>query len=117
MTLKIGDRVINKNVLDAGIGYVVSNEKDGYIKVNYKNYDYGICNDPVSCLEIVTDKSGTARDEMSLRDYIAIKAMGAMITKHEAVIGYDVNTMDIIRKSISKGAYKYADAMLAERDK
>ena len=52
-------------------------------------------------------------DGMSLRDYIAVAAMQqAMLSPTRAG-----TTMSEILRQVSKAAYQFADAMLAERDK
>lgn len=53
---------------------------------------------------------------MSLRDYIAIKAMQSMIGKDLDLHFAGKSNAEMLA-AISSGAYKYADAMLAERDK
>ena len=54
---------------------------------------------------------------MTLRDYFAAKAMQALIMKIELTVSKaDCEHLHIEKwKAISKGAYKYADAMLEEK--
>ena len=62
--------------------------------------------------EVFTNAPG-----MTLRDYFAAKAMQALIMKIELTVSKaDCEHFHIEKwKAISKGAYKYADAMLEEK--
>lgn len=78
---------------------------------------------------IVKDGMIELTSQLSVRDYFAAKAMQAMIAKSPFVgndlsesvnLGTPVLTdeeMMGLRNGISHGAYLYADAMLAEREK
>ena len=50
--------------------------------------------------------AGTGFQGMTLRDYFAAKALQAHIT----------NNLNLRPEDVAKWAYKYADAMLAERE-
>ena len=52
---------------------------------------------------------------MTLRDYFASKAMGRMIT-HDTIQWCQAHDQDVF-EVIAKESYKYADAMLKEREK
>ena len=53
--------------------------------------------------------------EISLRDYFAAKAMSAMELKDDGKrVGDAIGLMEA--KWVARAAYRYADAMLAERD-
>jgi len=59
---------------------------------------------------------------MSLRDWFAGQAMQALIGKHKALSNNGeyapkVDCEYTFRSSLASGAYAYADAMIAERDK
>ena len=67
---------------------------------------------------------GEKYEGMTLRDYFAAKALQAIITKMPAVdtqgdLGRKVKfeELDDTKKLFAFSAYKYADAMLAERSK
>jgi hypothetical protein len=70
---------------------------------------------------------GGAFGGISVRDYFAAKAMAALILKSDAleqivfndnvVVGASDDELKLQRDAVSSGAYLYADAMLAERDK
>jgi hypothetical protein len=52
---------------------------------------------------------------MTLRDYFAAKALQAMIGKNPATVDNEYITPEV--RSLVRGAYSYADAMLSERAK
>lgn len=60
-----------------------------------------------------------ARDGMSLRDWFAGMAMQAIIAKGEVCVWYDEESRraSCLDEAIARGAYIYADALLAERAK
>jgi len=67
-----------------------------------------------------TDKSGQiapTQPGMTLRDYFAAKAMQAIITKHKPVSDVSGIVPNENELQCARGAWAYADAMLAEREK
>jgi len=55
---------------------------------------------------------------MTLRDYFAVAAMTAIVSKHDPVsASADEHEVAVFIDSVSAGAYLIADAMLAERAK
>lgn len=67
------------------------------------------------------DSDGDTRyvsDEgMSLRDYVAAKAMQALIHNEPPALSYESRNTGDSAARVSFAAYRYADAMLAEREK
>ena len=59
-------------------------------------------------------KSGAG---MSLRDYFAAAALQAIISKFPPIASAQIADAEFDAKLTAKGAYIYADAMLAERAK
>lgn len=67
---------------------------------------------PVSTID------GFTAHGMDLRDYFAALSLGALISKHPLITSDDGETVElaIIRKGMAQSAYRYADAMLLERE-
>ena len=69
---------------------------------------------PVQALSLHTGEYVDGATGMSLRDYFAVQALMGMIAFPD---NEGRASVDVWAKELSEHAYKYADAMLAERAK